>query len=76
MADMGLDFKAPPKADVEAWQVMQALHAEGFTFHGCGCDAGIPRPPRILSEVPAWLNKHRKRNKGERLLARFEARSG
>lgn len=74
MVDMGLDFKAPPKDDREAWQILETLHEHGFAFHGCGCDAGGFVPPRRLSEVPAWLERHRRLTEGEALAKRFAAR--
>jgi hypothetical protein len=73
MADMGLDFKAPPKSDAETWEVMRALYEHGFTFHSCGCSVGFT-PPRSLREVPAWLEQHRQRSEGERLLEQFADR--
>jgi len=74
MADMGLDFKAPPKADTEAWAVLRALYEHGFTFHSCGCWVGFT-PPRTLREVPEWIERHRQRSEGERLLQNFEGRA-
>jgi hypothetical protein len=73
MIDMGLDFKAPPKNDVEAWQILQALYQHGFTFHSCGCLVGFS-PPRTLREVPDWIDQHRRRTQGEELLDQFAAR--
>ena len=58
MANMGLDFKAPPQRDIRAWQVMAALYRQGINFDGCGCYVGF-RPPRNLRDVPAFLaNRH------------------
>lgn len=74
MVDMGLDFKAPPKSDREAWEVLEALYENGFAFYGCGCYVGF-EPPRSLREVPAWLEEHRKPSEGEALLKRFYERS-
>src|SRR6186997_2942300 len=54
MVDMGLDFKAPPKADEHAWEIMRALQQHGFNFGSCGCDVGF-KPPRTLREVPEWV---------------------
>jgi hypothetical protein len=74
MIDMGLDFKAPRKADVNAWTILQALAENGFTFHGCGCYVGF-KPPRTLREVPQWLEEHRRKSTGEKLLDRVDQRS-
>src|SRR5207244_1130587 len=59
MVDMGLDFKAPPRGDRKAWKIIEVLHENGFTFHGCGCFVGFFTPPRTLGELPRWLEKHR-----------------
>jgi hypothetical protein len=74
MVDMGLDFKAPPKDDREAWQILEILSENGFTFHGCGCSVDL-YPPRSLREVPEWLEKHRFKSEGELLLKAFETRA-
>jgi DNA-directed RNA polymerase subunit RPC12/RpoP len=76
MVDMGLDFKAPRRHDPEAWEIMEALYENGFTFHGCGCSVYIPSPPRSLRELPEWLEMHRKSSEGEALLKRFASRGG
>jgi len=74
MVDMGLDFKAPPKDDREAWQILECLQEQGFAFHGCGCYVGFV-PPRTLREVPAWLEEHRRLGEGEALAKKFAARA-
>jgi hypothetical protein len=71
---MGLDFKAPPKSDVRAWEIMRALYEHGFNFHNCGCGVGF-KPPQTLREVPEWIERHRQRSEGERLLETFEKRT-
>jgi hypothetical protein len=73
MADMGLDFKAPPKDDERAWAIMRSLYEHGFTFDSCGCGVGF-RPPRTLQEVPEWVRQHRKASEGERLSQKFAER--
>jgi hypothetical protein len=73
MVDMGLDFKAPPKADAEAWEVLRAMERHGFTFHSCGCSVGFT-PPRTLREVPEWIERHRRVSEGERLAEKFAER--
>lgn len=76
MIDMGLDFKAPPKPDREAWEIMKILSRNGFTFHNCGCGGPGFKPPRRLRELSAWLEAHRKPGAGESLLRKFSARRG
>ena len=58
MASMGLDFRAPKKTAVEAWQVLALLYERGYVFRGCGCDAGGFIPPTRLEDVPAFLGEH------------------
>ena len=74
MIDMGLDFKAPRKTEVQAWEVLRLLAQQGFTFHGCGCFVGF-RPPKTLGQVPQWLARHRRKSKGEELLHRIASRT-
>lgn len=73
MVDMGLDFKAPTKDDIEAWEILEILTKHGFTFHGCGCYVGFS-PPRTLREVPEWLERHRTLSPGEQLLKKYESK--
>jgi len=72
MSDMGLDFKAPPKSDVEHWEVVEYLYRQGFNYHSCGCDGPGYRPSR-WAEVPAFLESHQCRPPGQVLVARFKA---
>jgi hypothetical protein len=74
MVDMGLDFKAPPKSDIQQWEIMRALHEHGFTFHGCGCFVGF-KPPKTLREVPEWIENHRRKSEGEKLLEKYNSRA-
>jgi hypothetical protein len=75
MVDMGLDFKAPRRSDLEAWEILRVLHENGFAFHGCGCDAGGVVPPRTLRELSEWLEKHQHTTEAEKVLQRFEAKA-
>lgn len=74
MAEMGLDFRAPPMRDQEAWAVVEALYEHGFKFFGCGCQVGYA-PPSRLSDLKAWLAERAKPNAGEKLLAAIAARA-
>lgn len=74
MADMGLDFKAPPRDDREAWKILEILYRHGFTFHNCGC-GGMFIPPRRLRHVPDWLSRRCCVSEGEALSRRFAARA-
>ena len=53
MANMGLDFEAPKKQDVKAWQHIKDLYTTGITFHSCGCTGPgyIPRDKQSLIKV-------------------------
>jgi DNA-directed RNA polymerase subunit RPC12/RpoP len=71
MASMGLDFKSPPKKEINAWQHLQKLYSVGIAFHSCGCSGPgyIPRDSAELRNVLLkrkeeyvenlhfWLNK-------------------
>jgi hypothetical protein len=72
MHDMGMDFKAPKKADVRQWRKVEALFAHGVTFHSCGCGPGLR--PVTLREVGAFLDDALRKSEGERLLERFARR--
>jgi hypothetical protein len=71
MVDMGLDFKAPPKSNKAAWEILQALFEHGFAFHSCGCGGPGFKPPRTLREVPEWIKRHGRRSEGEKLSQKF-----
>lgn len=60
MRDMGRDFKAPKRSDVEQWKKVVLLYTHGYTFHSCGCDGPGPRPKR-LKDVAPFLAKQRHR---------------
>ena len=51
MADMGKDFKSPPKAEVKAWQHLRDLYSVGVTYHSCGCSG----PGYVPADKPALL---------------------
>lgn len=53
MADMGLDFEAPKKKDLKAWNHFTLLYQVNITFHSCGCTG----PGYIPSDSNA-LTKH------------------
>lgn len=48
MADLGKDFKAPPKTAVKEWKIIESLFKIGKSFHSCGCDGigYIPQNPK------------------------------
>ncbi|WP_189000607.1 hypothetical protein [Deinococcus roseus] len=51
---MGLDFKAPPRKDSKAWNVLEVLSGYGFRFHSCGC-GGPGYRPRTLKDLKKFL---------------------
>lgn len=72
MASMGLDFKAPPKKDKEAWDIIGLLHKEGFAFKGCGCDVGYS-PPEKKSDLAEFFAAHQQKTDGQILLEKIKA---
>jgi hypothetical protein len=54
MKEMGRDFCAPKKKDIEQWKVVEILYQKGITFHSCGCSGPGYRPTK-LREVPEFL---------------------
>ena len=75
MVNMGLDFRAPKKDEREAWQILEALYAQGYTFGNCGCGSGYS-PPDRLRDVPKWLAARQRGSVGNMLLNRFRAKAG
>ncbi|QDU56248.1 hypothetical protein [Aeoliella mucimassa] len=73
MAAMGLDFRAPKKQDVIAWEVVRDLNDRGFSFAGSGCSVGYT-PPRRLRQVDAFFARHQRLSKGRKLLDKFAAK--
>ncbi len=75
MAAMGLDFKAPPQRDVEAWKIIATLYENGFAFQGCGCSGPGYAPPVSLRDLPQWLGQHQRKSEGAKLLDAINARA-
>jgi hypothetical protein len=73
MHDMGLDFKAPRKNDLEQWHKVKRLSDAGVTFHSCGCGGPGWRPQR-LNEVAAFLERTQTQSPGLALLNRTPKR--
>ncbi len=69
MANMGLDFKAPPRADREAWRVASAMYQHGFIFSSCGCSGPGFTPPARLRGMKDFLDQRSRKSDGEKLLA-------
>ena len=75
MADMGLDFKAPPHDDVRQWEKVRLLVENGYNFHSCGC-CGPGYRPALLKEVRDFVESQRSVSEGEALLRKIGSRSG
>ena len=71
---MGLDFRAPVRGGIEAWEVVRRLRQAGVYFADCGCGSGLRMPTR-WRDVPAFLAEREKLSDGERLARRFAARA-
>ncbi len=56
MANMGLDFEAPRKKDIKAWQHLSTLYEVGIAFHSCGC-SGPGFIPTDSNELINHLSK-------------------
>ena len=56
MADMGMDFKAPKKTDLQAWKHLKNLFQVGIAFHSCGC-TGPGYVPRDNAELIAHFEE-------------------
>jgi len=54
VADMGLDFKPPPRHRLQEWSLLESLYTIGLTFHSCGC-SGPGFRPRARSELREFL---------------------
>lgn len=55
-ADMGLDFKSPPKSGIKAWAHLKDLYSVGISFHTCGC-YGPGYIPKNREELLAYFEK-------------------
>jgi DNA-directed RNA polymerase subunit RPC12/RpoP len=78
-ANMGLDFKSPPRNDARAWQHLRNLYAVGITYHSCGCSGPgyIPATTEALvvyleerlqyyvGQLRYWLNRPEPASKAE-----------
>jgi hypothetical protein len=56
MADLGLDFKPPPTADLRAWARIRGLLNVGLTWHTCGC-SGPGFIPSNATDYNAYLER-------------------
>lgn len=54
---MGWSFHAPASTDIEQWEKVQTLFAEGFRFFGTG-DMSHEALPDRLRDVPAFLKRN------------------
>lgn len=63
MAEMGLDFQAPPQSKEKAWRVLRTLWEVGETFHSCGC-GGPGYRPRDPVALRAYLQEIIERYRG------------
>lgn len=58
MIDLGWDFHAPRRRNINQWRKITLLVAAGITFNSCGCHGPGPRP-RTLSEAKSQLGRRR-----------------
>lgn len=85
LADMGLDFKSPPKDDEKAWKHISELFVSGITFHSCGCSGPgyIPKDrehllnhlektrDQYVNTLRQWINFYAPATKKERELMKL-----
>ena len=64
---VGKYFAAPRRGDREQWRKVAALLESGVVFNER--DLSEPRPPKYLSELPAFLDERRERDR----LAAYES---
>ncbi len=74
MASMGMDFRAPPTDDKNAWTIARKLYDNGFSFQSCGCEVGFT-PPAKISGLKDFFRSHSRLTEGERLLEKIAAKS-
>jgi hypothetical protein len=60
LADMGRNFSAPKRTDIEQWKKVELLWLAGFRFSGSGRAEGVPPLPERLSEVEQFLRDNPK----------------
>jgi hypothetical protein len=56
MANLGLDFKAPPRNKIKKWKVIESMYKMGHSFYSCGCH-GPGYIPASKSEYLDYLNE-------------------
>ncbi len=79
MANIGMDFQAPPRRDTKAWRTAEQLWEIGDTFHSCGCGGPgyRPRDPagfrrylqarrrEYLEQLEYWLARRREASQSQ-----------
>ena len=84
LADMGLDFKSPPKNVRKAWKHVTEFYSIGVFFHSCGCAGSgyIPRDSKALLahletiklayivHLRAWIQYTEPQTKKEKALSK------
>jgi hypothetical protein len=69
MVDMGLDCKAPPNNDADAWEICGPFMSMDLNFNHVAAASDMCHPERFAK----YLNgsKHKQRSEAERLLGTF-----
>lgn len=65
MADMGLDFAPPRRADVRAWEALARMFEVGETFQSCGC-GGPGWRPRRPADLAAFFEERLREYRAQR----------
>jgi len=71
ISSVGMDFRAPPMAEKEAWAILHCLYQYGFAFTGCGCSVGY-KPPAKMSGMAEFLGSHSRKSGGKKLLENIQ----
>ena len=75
MVEMGRNFRAPKRDDLEQWKKVEALVRAGFSFHSVN-SYRTGRYPERLSEVDSFVEKAREKlgrvSSGEELLRKID----
>lgn len=68
MAEMSLDFQAPPQKDTAAWAIIEVMRGRGWT--------DVDTAPRKLSQLSAYFARYTNRSPGDLLAERIVKRAG
>ncbi|GBF06328.1 hypothetical protein DAERI_080119 [Deinococcus aerius] len=70
---IGKNFRAPKQGDLKGWAIARQLVQAGFGY-GAGWAKGSPTGPHPtrLKDVPAFIERNRRKTAGEQILDRWQ----